>query len=94
MQRYLLAIESQKARGWHTLVYGVSLAMFSLPLRQGLQNYIEKTVQGFIYSSAKSLRLSEAECLAIDGDQQLHVPPALDTALKAHTTSSLTTRLK
>ncbi|HTD67675.1 MAG TPA: urease accessory UreF family protein [Candidatus Limnocylindria bacterium] len=82
VQRYLSAIEEGRARGWHTLVYGVSLAMFSLPLRQGLQNYIEKTVRGFIYSSAKSLRLSEADCLSLDGEQQLHVPPAIDLALQ------------
>ena len=43
VQRYLAAIENGKARGWHTLIYGVSLAMFSLPLRQGLQHYIEQT---------------------------------------------------
>lgn len=89
VQRYLSAIENKQARGWHTLVYGVSLAIFSLPLRQGLQNYIEKTVRGFIYSSAKSLRLSEADCLSLDGEQQLHVPPALDLALKEQSFSLL-----
>src|ERR1051325_4568763 len=50
VQRYLAAIENGQARGWHTLVYGVSLAMFSLPLRQGLQNYATHTFAGFVQS--------------------------------------------
>ena len=36
VQRYLQAVESNQADGWHTLVYGLTLAVYSLPLRQGL----------------------------------------------------------
>lgn len=85
VQRYLAAIEGGQARGWHTLVYGVSLAMFSLPLRQGLQHYIEQTTRGFIYSSAKSLRLAEADCHSLMDEQQIQLPVAIDAALQAQT---------
>ena len=81
VQRYLTAIEDGQARGWHTLVYGVSLAMFSLPLRQGLQHYIDQTVSGFIGSSAKSLRLAEADCDALLSEQTSHLPSLLAAAL-------------
>src|SRR5690242_15842649 len=39
VQRYLHAVESGQAHGWHTLVYGLTLAIYSLPLRQGLLGY-------------------------------------------------------
>ncbi len=79
--RYLAAIEGGQARGWHTLVYGVSLAMFSLPLRQGLQNYIEQTTRGFVESSAKSLRLAEADCDALLLEQANHISGGIEVAL-------------
>jgi len=81
VQRYLAAIEAGQARGWHTLVYGVSLAMFSLPLRQGLQHYIEQTVRGFVDSSAKSLRLAEADCDALMLEQAEHLPGTVAAAV-------------
>ncbi len=83
VQRYLAALEAGEALGWHTLVYGVSLATFSLPLRQGLQNYIERTVGGFIQSSAKSLRLTEAAGTALMSEQSARIPAGLDAALNA-----------
>ena len=81
VKRYLAAIEAGEALGWHTLVYGVSLAMFSLPLRQGLQNYIEQTVRGFIQSSAKSLRLPEADCTSLLLEQAARIPAGIKEAM-------------
>lgn len=81
VQRYLAAIENGQARGWHTLAYGVSLAMFSLPLRQGLQNYAEQTMRGFVSSAAASLRLPEAECGNLLAAQFSEVPRAVSCAL-------------
>jgi urease accessory protein UreF len=81
VQRYLLAIEEGRARGWHTIVYGVSLAMFSLPLRQGLQNYTDRTLRGFVASAARSLRLREADCEALLVVQSAEVPRAIAAAL-------------
>lgn len=62
VQRYRQAIEEGRARGWHTLVYGVWLAVFALPQRQGLLNYAERTLDGFIENAARPLRLSESDC--------------------------------
>jgi len=81
VKRYLAAIEAGEALGWHTLVYGVSLAMFSLPLRQGLQNYVEQTVHGFIQSSAKSLRLPEPDCTTLWLEQAALVPAGIASVL-------------
>jgi len=64
-QRYLRAVEAGQANGWHTLVYGVTLAIYSLPLRQGLLGYSHQTTRGFIYAAARPLRLSERTCRAV-----------------------------
>ena len=66
VQRYLAAIDQGDARGWHTLVYGVALAVFSLPLRQGLLGYANHTMDGFIQSAAQPLALTTGQC------QELH----------------------
>jgi urease accessory protein UreF len=62
VQRYLAAVEHDEAHGWHTLVYGVTLAVYSLPLRQGLLGYARQTTRGFIQASAPSLSLTAADC--------------------------------
>lgn len=62
VQRYLHAVENDEARAWHTLVYGLTLAVYSLPLRQGLLGYAHQTTRGFIQAAARSLKLSETDC--------------------------------
>jgi urease accessory protein UreF len=81
VQKYLLAIERGEARGWHTLVYGLSLAVYSLPVRQGLQHYAEHTMRGFVESAAKPLRLSQAAVEETLGEQTAHVPRGIELAL-------------
>jgi urease accessory protein UreF len=62
VRRYLHAVDTGLAHGWHTLVYGVTLQIYSLALRQGLLGYAHQTTRGFIYSAARSLALSERDC--------------------------------
>lgn len=60
-QRYLSAVESGEAHGWHTLAYGVTLAAYAVPLRQGLLHYARATLRSFAESGARALTLTEAE---------------------------------
>ncbi len=46
VQRYLAAVEAGRAAGWHTVVYGVALAVYSWPLRHGLFIYARETLTG------------------------------------------------
>lgn len=62
VQRYLRAVENAEAHGWHTLVFGVFLAQYSLPLRQGLMLYTQRTLGGFLDSAGANLKLSAAVC--------------------------------
>ena len=65
VRRYLQAVEDEQAHAWHTLVYGLTLAVYSLPVRQGLLNYARQTLRGFICAAARPLRLSALECRAL-----------------------------
>jgi urease accessory protein UreF len=62
VRRYLEAVEQGEANAWHTLVYGLTLALYSMPLRQGLLAYGFQTTRGFIHSAARTLKLSERSC--------------------------------
>lgn len=81
VQRYLRAIEDGQAHGWHTLVFGVFLAQYSLPLRQGLVLYGQRTLGGFLDAASGTLRLSVATADALFGDAALPLLPAVNQLL-------------
>ena len=81
VQRYLQAVELGDANGWHTLVYGLTLAIYSLPLRQGLLGYAHQTTRGFIYAAARMLQLSEHQCRELFDDVCRQLPAAVGTVL-------------
>ncbi len=58
VQRYLRAVEKGEAQGRHTLVYGIILHVYSLPLRQGLIHYSRKTLSTLIQNAAGPLGLT------------------------------------
>jgi urease accessory protein UreF len=62
LQRYLRAVDDGLAHGWHTLVYGLTLSVYSLPVIQGLNSYEKQTLLGFMHAVSRSLRLSENDC--------------------------------
>ena len=75
VRRYLAAVESGQADGWHTVVYGLTLALYSLPLRQGLLHYAQETLTTLAKNFAQS-----------DGPPQLdtlleQVPDGVEAAL-------------
>jgi urease accessory protein UreF len=88
VRRYRAAIERGEAHGWHTVVYGLTLAVFSLPLRQGLAAYAHRTLGGFIAGAARPLRLTDSQCeealaAASDGVAQA-VHTLLDSSRSLH----------
>jgi urease accessory protein UreF len=75
VQRYLSAVEFGQANGWHTVVYGMTLALYSLPLRQGLLHYAQVTLG----SLAKNAVQSDD---AVGPDELMQqVPNAVEAAL-------------
>ena len=83
VRRYWQAAETGEAQAWHVLVYGVVLAVFALPLRQGLANYARQTLGGFVESAAGPLRLPEDRRHALTEELLATVPAAVETTLAA-----------
>ena len=81
VQRYLRAVEGGEAHGWHTLVYGLTLAVYSLPLRQGLLGYAHHTTRGFIHAAARYLRLSARQYNSLAESLGGALPRAVDAVL-------------
>jgi len=82
IQRYLSAVESGQAHGWHTLVYGITLAIYSLPLRQGLLGYAHQTTRSFIHSAARPLRFSERTCSKLFDELSAPLPQSVEVLLR------------
>jgi len=82
VQRYLRAVDTGAAHGWHTLVYGLTLEVYSLPSRQGLLGYAQQTTRGFIYSAARSLRLSERVCRELFEEACDALPAAVENLFR------------
>ncbi len=81
VQRYLAAVESGRAYGWHTLVYGMTLAVFSLPLRQGLLYYSRETLFALASSAGRSMSIGELELGPILSGLLARLPQAVEAAL-------------
>lgn len=82
VQRYLRAVENGEANGWHTIVYGITLALYSLPARQGLLDYGRQTLQGFIRSASASLRLTPQQCRVLLDQLSAPLPEVLERLLR------------
>ncbi|MBN8249823.1 MAG: hypothetical protein J0L84_20570 [Verrucomicrobia bacterium] len=65
IRRYLDAIEAGQARGWHPVVYGVVLAVYHLPLHQGLMHFASRTLASLVSAAERRHRLPASECQAL-----------------------------
>ena len=61
LSRYRSAVLEGDAYGWHTIVYGAVLHMFSIPLRHGLAKYQLQVLSGFAHSACQSLQWSHTD---------------------------------
>jgi urease accessory protein UreF len=82
VRRYLEAVETGRAHCWHTLVYGITLEIYSLALRQGMLGYAHQTTRGFIYSAARMLSLSEHDCRDLFEGLCAELPAAVEVLLR------------
>jgi len=82
VKRYLQAVDNGLANGWHTLVYGLTLEIYSLPSRQGLLGYAHQVTRGFIYSAARMLVLSERQCRDLFDELCVDLPAAVEELVR------------
>ncbi len=83
VQRYLAAVEAGDAAGWHTVVYGLALAVYSRPLRHGLFTYARETLCGLALGAGRAAGLSEAARQEILQTCFLRLPAAVEQTLAA-----------
>jgi urease accessory protein UreF len=84
LQRYREAVTSGKAFGWHTVVYGLVLSTYSLPLRQGLMHYGRQTLNGFVESARRSLDLAETDSFNLQVELNGELIPLIEHTLGAN----------
>jgi urease accessory protein UreF len=82
VQRYLAAVESGQAHGWHTLVYGLTLAIYALPSRQGLIYYAQETLSALALAAGRSKNFSESELAEMLTGLLVRVPAAVEAVLQ------------
>lgn len=82
LQRYREAVNEGTAYGWHTIVYGMVLATYSLPLRQGLLHYGRQTLRGFVLSASRALDLNEEAALALQVELNTSLLPLIEEAVQ------------
>jgi hypothetical protein len=75
LKRYAAAVEAGRAEGWHTVVYGLTMALYSLPLRQGLIHYARETLATLAKNFAEPGDVSHLDRL------MERVPVAVEAAL-------------
>ncbi len=81
VRRYLLAVDNGNAHGCHTVVYGLTLAVYSWPLRQGLLVYARQTLTGLAHAAARSQSMSALSCGDILDSLFARLPEAVEQAV-------------
>ncbi len=81
VQRYAAAVDSGMAAGRHEVVFGLALAVFGLPLRQGLLHYSSRTLAGFAGRVPTSSRLTDLEKQAVVDAILESMPASVNTLI-------------
>lgn len=81
VQRYAAAVEAGQAKGWHVIVYGMALAIFSVPLRPGLHHYATLTQESFIDQTPNTARLTDSDKAALKQELGAALPALLQEAV-------------
>ena len=84
VRRYIEAVDAGKASGWHPVVYGVLLAVHSIPLRQGMAHHALQVASVLARSTEGHLgHDSERTAAGFVAEVAASIPALLDPALKA-----------
>jgi len=81
IRRYILAVEAGEANGWHFLIAGAALGLYSLPLRQGLMDYALHTFWNAVGQAAGSTGLSGDAAAALVRELAADLPLRIQAML-------------
>jgi len=81
VRRYLAAVQAGGAAGWHTVAYGITLAVYSRPLRDGLLAYARETLAGLALAAGGARGIAGPVCREILQPLLLRLPAAIQQTL-------------
>jgi urease accessory protein UreF len=81
VQRYLAAVDEGRCKAWHTVVFGLTLAVYSWPLRQGLMLYARQTLTVLAEAAARSHSMSELACADLLAPLLAKIPRAIEEVI-------------
>ncbi len=83
VRRYLAAVQAGEATGWHTVVYGLTLAVYSLPLRHGLLAYARQTLAGLALAAGGPRVFAAPASQETLQDLLCQIPAAIEQTLSS-----------
>lgn len=86
IQRYADAVDAGKAMGWHVIVYGIALSVFSVPQRSGLLHYAQLTLGSFLDSAPTNAQLTDGDKREIRRELDATAPELLAKILPTNPT--------
>ena len=78
VQRMLKAAQNGKTPSHHLIVFGLTMAVFSIAPRQGLADYAQFALNALIATKAGKLKLTQDDRNALFARSQSRLPEAID----------------
>ena len=78
VQRMLEAVQAGQTPGYHPIVFGLTMAIYAIPERQGLADYAQGALAAVIASAAGKLDLTQEDRAELLAPSQAHLPSAID----------------
>jgi urease accessory protein UreF len=78
VQRFLDAAREGRAPANHPVVFGLTMAVFSIAPRQGLADYAQSALEAVVATAAGKLKLTQADRDQLINRSQTRLPEAID----------------
>jgi len=78
VQRFLDAARKGRAPANHTVVFGLTMAVFSIAPRQGLADYAQSALEAVMATAAGKLKLTQADRNDLINRSQSRLPEAIE----------------
>ena len=78
VQRFLNATREGRAPANHPVVFGLTMAVFSIAPRQGLADYAQSALEAVVATAAGKLKLTQADRDQLINRSQIRLPEAID----------------
>ena len=84
VRRFREAVAAGQASSWHTVVFGLTLAIYSLPLRQGLVHYARQMLGGFIAAATATVPMDDASADELLEELCVGLAAGVEAVVTAH----------